>query len=81
MLEILIAWVKSLPVWLSHTVEVLVVAITFLTAVTFLAGVWVGLLVIRKRARSIESFTLIPFRIEFRTDVRKPQDVDQRDVA
>lgn len=73
MLELIIAWIKALPLWLSHTVEVLVVAITFLTAVTFLAGVWVGILVIRKRARSIESFTLIPFRIEFKVDDRNKE--------
>lgn len=70
MLEVIIAWIKGLPVWLAHTVEVLVVAIVFLTAITFLAGIWVGILVIKRRARSIESFTLIPFKIEFSTDRR-----------
>ena len=81
MLEVIIAWIKALPVWLAHTVEVLVVAITFLTAVTFLAGIWVGLLVIKKRARSIESFTLIPFRIEFRADTRKSSDPERKESA
>jgi hypothetical protein len=74
MLEIIIAWIKALPLWLSHTVEVLVVVITAFAAITFLAGVWTGILVIKRRARSIESFTLIPFRIEFREDQRRARD-------
>jgi hypothetical protein len=73
MLELIIAWIKGLPLWLSHTVEVLIVAIVTMTAITFLAGIWVGLLVIKKRARSIESVTLIPFKVEFREDRQKNQ--------
>lgn len=71
MLELIIAWIKALPLWLSHTVEVLIVVVITMTALTFLAGIWVGLLVIKKRARSIESVTLIPFRVEFREDRQK----------
>ena len=71
MLELIIAWIKALPLWLSHTVEVLIVVVVTMTAITFLAGIWVGLLVIKKRARSIESVTLIPFRVEFREDRQK----------
>jgi hypothetical protein len=78
MLEIIIAWIKALPVWLAHTVEVLVVAVVFLTAITFLAGIWVGILVINRRARSIESFTLFPFRIEFNNDKRKSTDQESK---
>lgn len=81
MLEVIIAWIKSLPLWLAHTVEVLVVAITAFAALTFLAGIWVGIIVIKKRARSIESFTLIPFRIEFRSDVRKPPESERNESA
>lgn len=71
MLELIIAWVKALPLWLSHTVEVIIVVIATMTAMTLLAGIWIGLLVVKKRSRSIESVSLIPFRIEFREDTRQ----------
>ena len=68
MLEALIALIKSLPTWLETLTEVMIVAIVFTTAVTLLAGIWIGILVVKRRARSIKSFTLIPFRIEFEVD-------------
>lgn len=68
MLEALIALIKSLPTWLETLTEVMIVAIVFTTAVTLLAGIWIGILVVKRRARSIKSFTLLPFRIEFETD-------------
>lgn len=71
MLELMIMWIKTLPVWLTHAVEIIIVVIITMTALTLLAGIWIGLLVVKKRARSIESVSLIPFRIEFREDTRE----------
>lgn len=65
MLETLIAFIKSLPAWLGAVVEIMIVAIVFLTAVTFLAGVWCGLRIVGKRAQSIKEIVFFPPRIVF----------------
>ncbi len=66
MLETLIAFIKSLPTWLGAVVEVMVVAIIFMTALTFLAGIWCGLRIIGKRANSIQEIQFFPPRIIFK---------------
>lgn len=66
MLEAIAGLIKTLPTWLYHVVEILTVAILFGAAVTLLAGIWIGIFIVKRRAKSIESFTLIPFRIEFK---------------
>ena len=66
MLETLMAFIKSLPSWLGAVAEVLVVAIIFMTAVTFLAGIWCGLRIIGKRANSIQEIQFFPPRIIFK---------------
>ena len=66
MLETLIAFIKSLPTWLGAVVEVMVVAIIFMTAVTFLAGIWCGLRIIGKRANSIQEIQFFPPKIIFK---------------
>jgi hypothetical protein len=66
MLETFIAFIKSLPSWLGAVAEVLVVAIIFMTAVTFLAGIWCGLRIIGKRANSIQEIQFFPPRIIFK---------------
>jgi hypothetical protein len=68
MLETLIAFIKSLPAWLGAVVEVMIVAVVFMTAVTFLAGVWCGLRIIGKRANAIEEITFFPPRIKFKSE-------------
>ena len=65
MLETIIAFTKSLPAWLSAVVEVMIVAIIFMTAVTFLAGIWCGLRIVGKRAQSIKEITFFPPKIVF----------------
>lgn len=77
MLEALIAAVKSLPTWLGTVTEIMIVALIFTTAITLLAGIWLGILVVKRRARSIKSFTLIPFRIEFEVDPRGKKDATE----
>jgi hypothetical protein len=59
-------FIKSLPTWLGAVAEVLVVAIIFMTAVTFLAGIWCGLRIIGKRANSIQEIQFFPPRIIFK---------------
>lgn len=71
MLETLIAFIKTLPSWLGAVVEVMVVAVIFLTAMTFLAGVWCGLRIVGKRANAIEEITFFPPRIKFKSEETK----------
>jgi hypothetical protein len=66
MLETIMAFIKSLPTWLGAVAEVLVVAIIFMTAVTFLAGIWCGLRIIGRRANSIQEIQFFPPRIIFK---------------
>ena len=66
MLETLIAFIKTLPSWLGAVVEVMVVAIIFMTAMTFLAGVWCGLRIIGRRANAIQEIQFFPPKITFK---------------
>jgi len=66
MLESIATFVKTLPSWLAITVEVLFVIIIFMTALTFLAGVWCGMRIIGRRANEIEAIELWPPRIKFK---------------
>ena len=67
MLEMLIAFIKSLPTWLASVVEVLVVAVVFMTVMTFLMGVWCGIRIIGRRANSIEEIQFFPPKVIFKT--------------
>jgi hypothetical protein len=60
------AFIKSLPAWLGAVAEILVVAIIFMTAVTFLAGIWCGLRIIGRRANSIQEIQFFPPKIIFK---------------
>ena len=66
MLESLVAFVKTLPSWLGSVVEVLFVTVVFMTAVTFLAGVWCGLRIIGRRANAIQEIQFFPPKITFK---------------
>jgi hypothetical protein len=71
MLEMLIAFIKTLPQWLASVVEVMVVAIVFMTCVTFLAGIWCGLRIIGRRANSIQEIQFFPPKIIFKQEQNK----------
>lgn len=71
MLEAIAAFLKTLPHWLASVAEVLIVAIVFMTAVTFLAGVWCGLRIIGRRANSIEEIQFFPPKIVFKINNTK----------
>ena len=58
-------YIKSLPAWLGAVVEVMFVAVIFMTAMTFLAGIWCGLKVVGKRANAIKEMTFFPPKILF----------------
>jgi hypothetical protein len=71
MLEMLIAFIKTLPHWLASVVEVMIVAIVFMTCVTFLAGIWCGLRIIGRRANSIQEIQFFPPKIIFNENTNK----------
>jgi hypothetical protein len=64
-LETVLAFIKTLPSWLMNVCDILIVAVLFLTSMTFLAGIWCGIKVIGKRANSIKEISLLPPRIIF----------------
>jgi len=64
-LETVLAFIKTLPSWLMNICDILIVAVLFLTSITFLAGIWCGIKVIGKRANSIKEISLLPPRIIF----------------
>ena len=66
MLETIAAFIKSLPHWLMTVAEIMIVALTFMTIVTFLAGIWCGLRIIGKRMNQIVSIEFFPPKITFR---------------
>lgn len=61
------AFIKTLPHWLASVVEVLVVAVVFMTIMTFLMGVWCGIRIIGRRANSIEEIQFFPPKVTFKT--------------
>lgn len=65
-LEGLAAFIKTLPSWLMTVAEVMIVALTFMTVVTFLAGIWCGMRIIGKRMNQIVSIEFFPPKIMFR---------------
>jgi hypothetical protein len=73
MLETLVAFLKTLPHWLASVAEVMIVAIVFLTCVTFLAGIWCGLRIIGRRANSIEEIQFLPPKIIFKVNKTEEQ--------
>lgn len=68
MLETIITFIKTLPHWLGTVVEVLFVAVVFMTIMTFLVGVWCGLRIIGKRASAIQEIQFFPPKVIFKHD-------------
>jgi len=71
MLETLAIFIKTLPHWLASVVEVLIVAVIFMTAITFLAGIWCGLRIVGRRANSIQEIQFFPPKIIFNEEQNK----------
>lgn len=71
MLESIMMFIKSLPTWLGHVVEILLVTVVFMTMMTFLAGIWCGLKIIGRRANSIQEIQFFPPKIIFNEENNK----------
>lgn len=65
-MEQILAWTKTLSPALSMVVNVLVIAIVFLTSMTLLAGIWIGFCIARKRMNQIAEIEFFPPKIVFK---------------
>lgn len=70
-METILAWIKSLPTWLSTLFDILLVAVVFVTAFTLILGVWLGFCITRKRMNSIVELQFLPPKITFKDKVDK----------
>lgn len=70
-METLLAWIKGLPTYLMTLVDILVIAVIFLTAFTLILGVWLGFCITRKRMNSIVELQFLPPKITFRDKTDK----------
>jgi ribose/xylose/arabinose/galactoside ABC-type transport system permease subunit len=68
-METLLAWVKGLPAMLQSIVDILIIAVIFLTAFTLIFGVWIGFCITRKRMNSIVELQFFPPKIVFKEKV------------
>ena len=65
-METILAWLKGLPTYLMTIVDILVIAVIFLTAFTLILGVWLGFCITRKRMNSIVELQFVPPKITFK---------------
>lgn len=65
-METILTWMKTLPAQLSLVLNILVIAIIFMTSVTLLAGMWIGFCIARKRMKQIAEIEFFPPRIIFK---------------
>lgn len=70
MIEALMAWIKALPDTLGHLVDILFIAVIFLTAFTLILGIWLGFFIVRKRMNHIVEIDFFPPRIVFKEKER-----------
>ena len=66
MMEHILSWFNSLSPTLGLIVNVLVIAIVFMTSMTLLAGMWIGFCIARKRMKQIAEIEFFPPRIIFK---------------
>lgn len=74
MIPELLLLLKSLPAWLGHAVEILIVAVIFSFAVIFLWGFALGIRIVRGKRKEIKKISILPPSIEFYSDEDKPSD-------
>ena len=65
-METIFAWMKALPATLGTVLNILLIAIIFMTSVTLLAGMWIGFCIARKRMKQIAEIEFFPPKIIFR---------------
>ncbi len=68
MLDVIITFIKGLPLYLFHIVEIMVVGVLFTAACLFLFGLFVGIRIIGRRANKIEEISFFPPKITFKVD-------------
>jgi len=65
-MEQLLSWFNNLSPVLGLVVNILVIAIVFMTSMTLLAGMWIGYCIARKRMKQIAEIEFFPPRIIFK---------------
>ena len=65
-METILAWIKGLPSYLSNFLDILLVAMVFVTAFTLIMGIWLGFLITRKRMNHIVELQFFPPKITFK---------------
>jgi uncharacterized protein YneF (UPF0154 family) len=65
-MEQLLSWFNNLSPVLGLVVNILVIAIVFMTSMTLLAGMWIGFCIARKRMKQIAEIEFFPPRIIFK---------------
>lgn len=65
-MEHIITYVKTLSPTFGLVVNILIIAIVFLTSVTLLAGMWIGFCIARKRMNQIAEIEFFPPKITFK---------------
>jgi len=69
-MEQVLAYIKGLSPTLGLVVNVLVIAIVFLTSFTLLAGMWIGFCIARKRMNQIAEIEFFPPKIVFKEKIK-----------
>ena len=70
-METIILWIKGLPSYLSNILDIVLVAMIFVTAFTLILGVWLGFAIVRKRMNHIVELQFFPPKITFREKTDK----------
>jgi uncharacterized protein YneF (UPF0154 family) len=68
-MEHILSWFNNLSPVLGLIVNMLVIAIVFLTSFTLLAGMWIGYCIARKRMNQIAEIEFFPPKITFKEKV------------
>lgn len=65
-MEQILAYIKGLSPTLGLIINILIIAIVFLTSFTLLAGMWIGFCIARKRMNQIAEIEFFPPKIIFK---------------
>jgi hypothetical protein len=64
-MELIFTFIKSLPIWLMHVTEVLLITLVTATVIVFLVGFLCAFKIVGSRANSIKEIGIFPPRILF----------------
>jgi ribose/xylose/arabinose/galactoside ABC-type transport system permease subunit len=65
-METILAWMKALPATLATVLDIVLIAVVFMTSVTLLTGMWIGFCIARKRMNQIAEIEFFPPKITFK---------------